>query len=207
MNSRTAEKFASIVGRRTPVFEPLIAIAIVSLITTWAIQPYVVHALAQQGAPAQQAARAALWISGVVSPLAAFGKALAAALVCWACSVFLGERLSLIKLVSVFCIAEMVFSLRDLTMLGVLAARGIDGVRTAADLMVAFGVNAFLNKPSPLQRVGFETWDLFSVAWTVVVFAMIRGVFNVSRRSAAMLAVLALAFRVLFSAAALLYSL
>jgi hypothetical protein len=207
MNNYRSEKLAGILERRAPVVEPLIVIALASLITTWAIQPYVAHALAQQGAAAQGAAQAALWISGVLSPLAAFGKALAAALVCWACSVFLGERLSLIKLVSVFCIAETIFSLRDLAMIGVLIARGVDGVRTGADLMVAFGVNAFLHKPSALQRVGFETWDFFSIVWAAAVFAMIRGVFKASRRSAALLAIIALAFRVLFSAAALLYSL
>lgn len=207
MTSRRSERISSIIDRRTPVVEPLIVIALVSLMTTWAIQPYVAHALAEQGPLAQQAAQVGLWISGVVSPLAAFGKALAAALVCWACSVFLGARLSLFKLVSVFCIAETVFSLRDLTTIGVLLLRGVDGIRTAADLMVAFGVNAFLHKPTALQRVGFETWDLFSVVWAAVVFAMIRIAFKMPSRSAAVLAILALVFRVLFSAAALLYSL
>jgi len=207
MNNRPAERLASVIDRRTPVIEPLVVIAIASLITTWMIQPYVAHALAQQGGAAQSAAQAALWFSGVLSPLAAFGKALAAALVCWACSVFLGERLPLIKLVSVFCVAEVVFSLRDLTMMAVLLARGVDGVRTAADLMVAFGMNAFVHRPSPLQRIGFETWDLISVVWAATVFAMLRVVFKANRRSAAALAIVALVFRVLFSAAALLYSL
>jgi hypothetical protein len=207
MNNVRSERFASVVDRRTPVVQPLIAIAIMSLITTWMIQPYVAHALVQQGPAAQGAAQAALWLSGVLSPLAAFGKALSAALVCWAFSVFLGERLPLVKLISVFCIAEMVFSMRDVTTMGVLVTRGVSGVRTAADLMVAFGVSAFLHKPSPLQRIGFETWDFFSIVWAAVVFAMLRVVFKMSRGSAVGLAVLVLVFRVLFSAAALLYSL
>jgi hypothetical protein len=207
MNGRPVEKLAAVIDRRTPVVEPLIVIGIASLITTWMIQPYVAQALTQQGNAALSAAQAALWFSGVLSPLAAFGKALAAALVCWACSVFLGERLPLIKLVSVFCIAEVVFSLRDVAMMGVLFARGVDGIRTAADLMVAFGVNVFIHKPSPLQRIGFETWDLFSVVWAAVVFMMLRLAFKATRPTAAALAILALVFRVLFSAAALLYSL
>jgi hypothetical protein len=196
-----------IVERRTPVFEPLAAIAVVSLVTSWIIQPYLAHALAQQGPVAQQAAQGALWLSGVLSPFAAFGKALAAALVCWACSVFLGERLPFMKLISVFCVAELVFSLRDLTVAGVLAARGVGAVHTATDLMVAFGVNAFVHAISPLQRISVESWDFFTVAWASLVCALLRGACKGSARSAIVLAAVAFTVRTLFAAAALLYTL
>jgi hypothetical protein len=207
MNSRPAGAFARIVEQRTPVIEPLAIIATVSLLTTWASQPYFVHALAQQGAAAQGAAQAALWLSGVLSPLTALVKAVAAALICWSCAVYLDERLSLLKLVSIFCVAETLFSLRDLTMLGVLAARGVDGVRTTSDLMVAFGINAFVHSPSSLARIGLESWDLFTVAWGLLIFWMIRAVFRTDTRSTACLAVMAFTFRTLFAAAGLLYSL
>jgi hypothetical protein len=207
MSNNRANRFAAVVERRGPVVEPLAAIAIVSLVTSWVIQPYLAHALAGQGPVAQQAAQGALWLSGVLSPFAAFGKALAAALVCWSCSVFLRERLSFAKLVSVFCVAEVVFSLRDLTVAGVLAARGVGAVHTTADLMVAFGINAFVAGSSPLQRIGFETWDLFTVAWALIVCALLRGVCKSSARSAVVLAVITFAARTLFAAAALLYTL
>lgn len=207
MNNVPVGRFTAVVERRTPVFEPLAAIAIISLMTSWVIQPYLAHALAQQGPVAQQAAQGALWLSGVLSPFAAFGKALAAALVCWACSVFLGERLPLAKLVSVFCVAEVVFSLRDLTVAGVLLARGLGAVHTTADLMVAFGINAFVHGASPLQRIGFETWDFFTVAWASLVCALLRGVCRSSTRSAVALAAVAFTVRTLFAAAALLYTL
>jgi hypothetical protein len=174
MTSRPPGTLARIIERRAFVLEPLAIISIVSLSSTWAIQPYVAHALAQQGAAAQGAAQAAIWFSGVLSPLSALAKALAAALVCWACAVWLDERLPMLKLVSMFCIAEIVHSLRDLTMLGVLAARGIGSVRATSDLMVAFGLNAFLHPASSLARVGFESWDLFSVAWGFAIFLMMR---------------------------------
>ena len=168
MNRVRIGRIAAVVDRRSPVFEPLAAIAIVSLITSWIMQPYLVHALVEQGSVAQHAAQGALWLSGVLSPFAAFGKALAAALVCWSCSVFLGERMSLAKLISIFCVAEVVFSLRDLTVAGVLVARGVGAVHTTADLMVAFGVNAFVRGMSPLQRISVETWDFFTIAWAAV---------------------------------------
>ena len=207
MNSVPVRRFAAVVDRRAPVFEPLAVIAIVSLITSWVIQPYLSHALAQQGAVAQQVAQGALWLSGVLSPFAALGKALAAALVCWACSVFLDERLSFAKLVSLFCVAEIVFSLRDLTVAGVLVARGVGAVHTTADLMVAFGVNAFVHGRSPLQRIGVETWDFFTVAWASLVCALLRGICKTSARSAVVLAAVAFTMRALFAAAALLYTL
>ena len=125
---------------------------------------------------------------------------------CWACAVYLGEWLSLLKLVSMFCVAETIFALRDLTMLAVLAARGIESVRSTADLMVAFGVNAFLHSPSPVARVAFESWDIFSVAWGLLAFHLIRALFRTDVRSSACLALVAFAVRTLFAAAGMLYS-
>lgn len=206
MNGRPGGALTRFVDQRAPVFEPLALIALVSLTTTWVIQPFVVHALSQQGAPAQGAAQAALWLSGVLAPFAALAKAIAAALICWSCAVFLGERLPFGKLISVFCVAEAVFSLRDLMVTGVLLARGIDAVRTASDLLVVFGVGALVHHPSPLQRIGFETWDGFSVMWALLIFWFIRSVFKTDVRPAACLAVVALMFRTLFAAASLLYS-
>jgi len=77
------ERFAQFVARRMPIIEPLTLVAAVSLICAWAIQPYAAHALADRGAEVQEAAGAALWLSGVLSPLTALTKALAAALICW----------------------------------------------------------------------------------------------------------------------------
>jgi hypothetical protein len=207
MTNQSAGRLAAALERRMPMFEPLVAVAIISLTTSWVIQPYVAQALAQQGPAAQQAAQGALWLSGVLAPFAALGKALAAALVCWACAVFLGERLSLVTLVSAFCVAEVVFSLRDLTVAGVLAARGLGAVHTTADLMVEFGINAFVHGTSPLQRISFETWDFFTVAWAAFVCALVRGVCKSSARSAVVLAAVAFTVRTLFAAAALLYTL
>jgi len=156
---------------------------------------------------ALQAAQGALWLSGVLSPLAALAKALACATVCWACAVFLGERLPFVRLLSVFCVAEVVYSLRDLAVAVVLAARGIGAVHSAADLMVAFGVNAFVHGVSPIERIGIETWDFFTVAWACFLCAALRGVCKTGARSAVVLAVVAFAVRTLFAAAALLYTL
>lgn len=207
MPRRPAEMLARIVDRRTPIIEPLTIVTVVSLLTAWAIQPFMVRALIPQGAAAQGAAQAALWLSGVLAPLTALIKASAAALICWSCAVYLGERLSLLKLVSMFCLAETIFALRDLTMLAVLAARGIESVRSTADLMVAFGINAFLNSSSASARVALESWDAFSVAWGLLAFWMIRALFRIDRRSSACLVLTAFAFRTLFAAAGLLYSL
>ena len=196
-----------IIDRRTPIIEPLTIVASTSLLAAWAIQPFVVHALIPQGAVAQGAAQAALWLSGALAPLTALIKASAAALICWSCAVYLGERLSLLKLVSIFCIAETIFALRDLAMAGVLVARGIESVRSTSDLMVAFGVNAFLHSSSSMARVACESWDVFSVAWGLVAFWMLRTLFGTGRRTSACLALVAFAFRTLFSAASLLYTL
>jgi hypothetical protein len=207
MNNRSAARFAAAIELRTPMFEPLAAIAIISLATSWIIQPYLVQALSQQGAVAQQAAQGALWLSGVLSPFVALGKALAAALVCWACAVFLGEQLSLAKLLSVFCVAEVVFALRDMAVAAVLVVRGLAAVHAPVDLKVAFGINAFVHAISPLQRIGLETWDLFSLMWALTVFLLLRSVLKTSPRSAAALAAMTFVFRALFAAATLLYSL
>jgi hypothetical protein len=207
MRSPSAARFVEIVGARRPMVEPLAIVAITSLLTAWAMQPFVGRALAQHGSVAQGAALAALWLAGVLAPVMALAKASVAALVCWSGAVFLGERLSLVKLMSLFCVAETIAALRDLTMLGVLAVRGVENVRTTADLMVAFGVNAYLRSPSALARVAFESWDVFSVAWALLAFWMIRAMFRTDRGSAACLAALVFAFRTLFAAASLLYRL
>jgi hypothetical protein len=207
MTSRPVEALARIVDRRSPVIEPLTIVAVVSLITAWTIQPFVAHALTPMGAAAQGAAQVALWLSGVLAPLTALMKAGAAALACWSCAVYLGERLPLVKLVSMFCVAETTFAVRDLALAGVLVARGIESVHSTSDLMVAFGVNAFLHSPSASARIAFESWDAFSVAWGLLTFWMIRALFRIDSRSSACMALVAFAFRTLFSAASLLYSL
>jgi hypothetical protein len=191
---------------RTFVIEPLVVIAAVSLVTSWAMQPYLTHALAEQGTIAQGAAQAALWLSGVLSPFAAFGKAVAAALVCWSCAIYLDQRVSLLRLVSVFCLAEMTFSIRDLAMWGVLALRGVGNVHSTADLLVATGMNAFAHARSPLGRIAFESWDFFTVAWGVVAWWLIRILLKLDARSSAGLALMAFAVRTLFAAASMLYT-
>jgi len=206
MSGRPAQIFGKLGADRTFVIEPLAVIAAVSLLTSWAIQPYVMHALLQQGAVAQGAAQAALWLSGVLSPFAAFGKAVAAALVCWSCAIYLDQRVSLLKLVSIFCLAEVVFSARDLAIWGVLALRGIDSVHSAADLLVATGLNAFAHVQSPVARIAFESWDFFTVAWGVLVWWLIQIVLKLDARSSAGLASMAFAARTLFAAASMLYT-
>jgi hypothetical protein len=158
------------------------------------------------GAAAQGAAQAALWLSGVLAPLTALMKAGAAALACWSCAVYLGERLSPFKLLSMFCVAETTFAIRDLALAGVLVARGTERVHSTSDLMVAFGVNALLHSSAPVARVALESWDLFSVAWALLAFAMIRALFRMDGRSSACLALVAFGFRTLFAAAGTLYS-
>ena len=206
MSSRPAQILGKLGADRTFVIEPMAVIAAVSLLTSWAIQPYVTHALLQQGSVAQGAAQAALWLSGVLSPFAAFGKAVAAALVCWSCAIYLDQRVSLLKLVSIFCLAEVVFSVRDLAMWGVLALRGIDSVHSAADLLVATGVNAFAHAQSPVVRIAFESWDFFTVAWGVLVWWLIQIVLKLDARSSVALALMAFAARTLFAAASMLYT-
>jgi hypothetical protein len=206
MSGSPARTLAAPGAHRAVVIEPLAVIAAVSLLTSWAIQPYVTHALVQQGTVAQGAAQAALWLSGVLSPFAAFGKALAAALICWSCAVYLDQRVSLIKLVSIFCLAEMVFSIRDIVMLGVLALRGIGSVHSTTDLLVATGLNAFTHAQSPLGRIAFESWDFFTVAWGVVVWWLIRIMLKLDTRSSAGLALMAFVVRTLFAAASMLYT-
>lgn len=207
MTNGTSARFGRYLETRPMVIEALTIIAIVSILSSWAIQPFVSHALVQHGTAAQGAAQAALWLSGVLSPITAFIKALGATLVCWSCAVFLRERVSFGKLLSVFCIAEMLFSLRDIALVCVLAARGLANVHSAADLMVAFGVNGFLHSQSALTRLAFESWDAFTVAWALLSFWMIRTLFNTDKRATLCLTLMAFAFRTLFAAAGQLYTL
>lgn len=207
MPIQPASAVARIVQTRTPIFEPMIVIAAVSLSTAFAIQPFVSQALSAQGPVAQGAAQTALWLSGVLSPFAALGKALAASLVCWSAAVFLEERLPFTQLLSMFCIAEIVFSARDLAMWAILLARGVASVHSSADLLVPFGLGAILSAPSPLTRIALESWDFFSLVWCALVFWLLRALFVRGRATAAVLALLTLAVRSLFSAASLLYGL
>ncbi len=206
MSNRSATAFAHTLESRAPVLEPLIVIAIASLLTSWAIQPYITHSLSQQGTLAQGAAQAALWLAGVLAPISAFVKALAAALVCWACAIYLDVRIPLAKLLSVFCMAEVLFSLRELTLWAVLAMRGFDGVRTTADLVVALGVNAFVHPSSVLGKIATGSWDAFTLIWAILAYWMIRSAFKTDARSAACLAAVVFCVRVLFTAASQLYS-
>jgi hypothetical protein len=196
-----------IVETRAPIFEPMIVIAIVSMTTAFAIQPYVAQALAGQGPVAQGAAQAALWLSGVLSPFSALGKALAATLVCWSAATFLDERLPFARLLSAFCVAETVFSARDLAMWAVLFFRGLSSVHSSADLLVPFGLSSIAGAHSPSARIALESWDLFSLLWSVLVFWLLRALFAKDGRTAAVLALLALSVRTLFTAAGLLYRL
>lgn len=205
MSNRPPGRLATIVEGRAPIIEPIAIIGILSILSTWALQPFVAHALASNGTVAQSAAQVAIWLSGVIAPVAALARALTAALICWACAVYLGARLSLAKLVSLFCVAEIVFSLRDAMLLGFLAMRGVESMRSTADLIVAFGVNGFVHSSSALARVGLESWDVFSVLWAVLCFRMIRELFDTGTKSAACLALVVFASRTLFSAASLLY--
>jgi hypothetical protein len=191
--------------RKTLIVEPMAIIATISLLTAWAIQPLVAHAVAQQGLVAQATVASALWLSAIVSPFSAFAKAASAALVCWAVAVYLGEQLPVKKLVSAFCVAEVLFSLRDLGMLAALAIRGTASIRSTGDLAVSFGPSAFLHSTSMLTRIAFESWDFFHIAWGLLLFCMLHAMFEIGRRSSAYLAIATLAFRVLFAAAGLLY--
>jgi hypothetical protein len=207
MSFRPSRAVARIVETRAPIFEPMIVIAIVSLSTSFAIQPYVAQALAGQGAVAQGAAQAALWLSGVLSPLSALGKAVAVSLVCWSAAIFLEERLPFVRLVSVFCIAETVFCARDLTMWATLFIRGLANVHSSADLMVPFGLTAIVGAQSATARIALESWDFFSVLWGCLVFWLLRSLFHKDCRTAAVLALLVFFVRSVFTAAGLLYSL
>jgi hypothetical protein len=202
---RLSSAMRGVVQRRTPILEPLALIAAVSLVTAWAVRPFAANALAGQGPVAQGAVQAVLWLSAILSPFAALVKAATAATACWAIAIYLDEQMPLAKLVSLFCLAELIFSIRDLAMCAVLALRGTAGVRSAADLVVPFGLNAFLHADSTLTRLAFESWDFFHVAWALLVFFMVYAVFETRVRSAACLAIAALVFRLLFSAAGLLY--
>jgi hypothetical protein len=206
MTIHPSRAIARIVDTRAPIFEPMIVIAIVSLSSAFAIQPYVAHALAAQGPVAQNAAQVALWLSGVLSPLAALGKALGAALVCWSAAIFLEERMPFVRLLSVFCIAETVFCARDLGMWAALFVRGLANVHSSADLLVPFGLGAIVAARSPSARIALESWDFFSLVWSVLVFWLLRTLFAKDRRTAAVLALVALIVRSLFAAAGLLYS-
>ena len=198
--------FARTLEKQTPVIEPLLVIATLSLLTSWAIQPYITHALLQQGAIVQDAAQTALWISGVLSPFAAFGKAFCATLVCWACGIFLDVRVPLSKLLSLFCIAEVWFSARDVAMWAVLATRGIESVHTTADLAVLFGLSSFVQSSSAIAKIAIQSWDFFTFTWALLAFWMLRAAFKMDARSSACFAAIAFAVRVLFTAATQLYT-
>ena len=206
MSSRSAMNCPSPLDARTPVLEPLIVIAMLSLLTSWAMQPYIAHSLSQQGIVVQGAAQAALWLTGVLSPVAAFMKAFGAALVCWACATLLGVRMPLLKLLSIFCIAEVLFSLRDVAMWAVLAARGLQSMHTTSDLIVAFGLNAFVQSSSALSKIALQSWDCFTVGWALLAYFMIRSTFKTDSRVSVCLAVCVLLTRILFAAASQLYS-
>ncbi len=201
--------FADTLESHTPVVEPLIVIAIVSLLShRGAIQPYIVHSLSQQGPLAQsrRGGEFALWLAGVLAPVSAFVKASAAALVCWACAIYLDVRIPLVKLLSIFCMAEVLFCLRDLTLWAVLAMRGLDSIRTTADLLVAFGINAFVHPASTAGKIATGSWDVFTFAWALLAYWMIRAAFKPDARSAMCLAAVVFFVRVLFTAASQLYS-
>jgi hypothetical protein len=202
---RLSSALRTLVQRRTPILEPLVFVATVSLVTSWAMQPLMMSALAQQGALAQGAVRVALWLSAILSPLAALGKATAAAIVCWAIATYLDEQLPLLKLVSMFCLAETFFSLRDVAMWAVLMLRGAGGIRGTADLVVPFGINAFLHADSTLTKLAFESWDFFHIAWGLIVCWMLRAAFGTALRSSARLAIAVLFSRLLFAGASRLY--
>jgi hypothetical protein len=206
MSGRSSLASSSVLAERAPILEPLIIISITSLVSSWAMQPFVGHALAQQGTIAQSAAQAALWLSGMLSPFAAFAKAIAAALTCWACAIFLDERLSFPKLLSIFCLAEMIFAARDVATVALVAIRGLDSMRAPSDLLVVFGLGAMVGAKTTIARLALESWDLFTVAWGVLACWMIRSKFRTGIAESVCLAIVVVAVRVLFTGASLLYS-
>jgi hypothetical protein len=192
--------------KRAGPLESLALIATVALLSSWGMRPFVAQALAPMGPVAQHSAEAALWLSAVAAPFAALVKAAAAALVCWAASILLNERLSLVKLISIFCVAEALFCVRDLGLLGLLSLRGLAAIHSTSDLIVPFGAAFFIHARSAPWRIAVSSWDIFHLAWAVLLYFLLKESFKLPKRSAACLALTALALRVLFAAATMLYT-
>lgn len=147
-----------------PMLAPIAIASFVTVVGATAMRPAFRHALG--GAPGAAAGvEFLLWFSALVTPLLALGKALALGAMAWAVLVLSGREVPFRPVVSLLLYGEAILASASLYLAGVYYLRGVETLRTPADLQVVQGIDLFVPSASPTVAAMLQTGSLFHIVW------------------------------------------
>lgn len=160
------------IRRHRPVLPPLVLVAVLSSAAAYALQPMLAEAL---DGDVVGAVRAWLWITVLLAPLSAGGKALALSAVAWSLLVISGRDAGFRRLVSIFLYGEALLALHPVALALVLQLRGSAVVASPEDLYVPMGLDALVRPDSPALAAALQGAGVVHAVWfAFLVVALIR---------------------------------
>lgn len=174
------------IRRHRPILPPLVLVVVFSSTAAYALQPMLGAAL---DAGAVGAVRTWLWITVLLAPVSAGGKALALSAVAWSVLVIAGRDVGFRRLVSVFLYGEAILGLQAVALAFVLQLRGAVAVASPEDLYVPMGLDALMRPDSPALAAVVQGVGVVHAVWfAFLAVALVRAV-ELPRRWALGLAV------------------
>jgi hypothetical protein len=117
-----------------------------------------------------------LWVGVVAAPVVTFVKALVLGTVAWATLVIMGTQAPFRVVVRTILVGECILAAQGLFIAVILRARGAEALRSPEDLMVATGLDAFIDGEGPVLAALARGVTPFHAAWVVfLTLALARG--------------------------------
>ena len=134
---------------RSPVFVPLVAIALIGFVASLAMRPALAEALRPRGEAVVSGAVFYLWLAAVLSPGLALLKAGVLAALGWALATLFSREVPVRALFSLLLVGQAILALRDVLAVTVVYARGLAGISGLDVLDVSLGLDVFLPDLGP----------------------------------------------------------
>lgn len=167
------------IRRDRPILPPLVLVAVFSSTAAYALQPMLGAAL---DADVVGAVRAWLWITVLLAPVSAGGKALALSAVAWSLLVLAGRDVGFRRLVSIFLYGEALLGLHPVALAFVLQLRGAVAVASPEDLYVPMGLDAVVRPDSPALTAAVQAVGVVHAVWAVFLTVALVRVVELPRR-------------------------
>lgn len=160
---------------RAPALAPLLVIAVLNLTVAVLMRPALAAALRTQPNAVGYAAEAFLWLVAVFYPAIVLAKVLLLVAVAWSVVALLEESARWRQLFSVLLFGEILMLLQAAFTVIVLHARGLDALRAPADLIVHWGLAAFIDVQGPVAVALVQHATVFHAFWLLfVTVALVR---------------------------------
>ena len=160
---------------RAPAVAPLVVIAVLNVTVAVLMRPALAAALRTQPNGVAYAAEAFLWLVAVFYPAIVLAKVLLLAAVAWSVVALLEESARWRQLLSVLLFGEILMLLQATLTAIVLHLRGIGALHAPADLIVHWGVAAFIDVQNPVAVALVQHATVFHALWFLfVAVALIR---------------------------------